>query len=66
MEKILRKFNSHEEMKLEEIRYWQSRPPHERLAAVSALTTEAYALKGITLDVSPLQGTFRRIQREKR
>lgn len=66
MEKILRKFNSLEEMKKAEIRYWQSRPAHERIAAVSELTTEAYALKGFTPYVSRLQGPPRRIQREKR
>jgi hypothetical protein len=66
MEKILRKFNSHEEMKRAEIAYWQSRPAHERIAAVSTLTTEAYALKGFTPHVSRLQGPPRRVQRPSR
>lgn len=46
MDKTVRKYSDFEEMKAEEYRYWQSRPVHERLAAVSELTQEHYALKG--------------------
>lgn len=66
MDKVFRKYKSYEEMKLDEYRYWQSRPAHERMDAVSALTTAAYALKGITLDVPRLQGPLVRLPRQKR
>ena len=54
MDKTLRIYTSHKEMKAGEYRYWQSRPVHERMAAVSELTTMAYALKGKVPDVSGL------------
>ena len=44
MDQIIRKYTSHKEMKADEYRYWQSRPVHERMNAVSELTTVAYAL----------------------
>jgi hypothetical protein len=49
MEKIIRKYTSHKEMKADEYRYWHSRPVHERMDAVSELTTAAYALKGMAV-----------------
>lgn len=66
MEIIVRKYASHKEMKADEYRYWQSRPAHERMEAVSELTTAAYALKGITIDVPRLQGPVVRLPRPKR
>jgi hypothetical protein len=66
MENTIRKFASHEEAKAEEYRYWQSRPAHERIAAVSELTTLAYALKGIDADVQRLQGPLVRLSRTQR
>ncbi len=66
MEKIIRKYTSHKEMKADEYRYWQSRPVHERMDAVSQLTTAAYALKGLAPDVSGLQGPLVRLPRPKR
>ena len=42
----LRHFDSATDQKAEEYRYWQSRPVHERLAAVSELSIEGYKLKG--------------------
>jgi hypothetical protein len=47
MDKTIRKYASHKEMQADEYRYWQSRPVHERMAAVSELTTAAYSLKGM-------------------
>jgi len=55
MEKTIRKYSSYKPMKADEYRYWQSRPVHERMDAVSELTTAAYALKGMTPDVPRLQ-----------
>ena len=42
----LRRFDSFAGQKADEYRYWQSRPVHERLAAVSALSIEGHKLKG--------------------
>ena len=66
MEKIIRKYTSHKEMKADEYRYWQSRPVGERMDAVSELTTAAYALKGIAPDVQRLQGPIVRLPRPRR
>jgi len=66
MDKTIRKYTSHKEMKGDEYRYWQSRPVHERMDAVSELTTAAYALKGMAPDVPRLQGPVVRLPRPKR
>ncbi len=66
MDKTFRKYTNHQEMKADEYRYWQSRPVYERMDAVSELTTAAYSLKGMALDVPRLQGPLIRIQRPKR
>ena len=65
MDKIIRKYTSHKEMKADEYRYWQSRPVNERMDAVSELTTAAYALKGMA-DVPRLQGPVVRLPRPRR
>ena len=57
MDKTIRKYASHKEMKADEYRYWQSRPVHERMDAVSELTTAAYALKGMAPDAPRLLRT---------
>ena len=36
-----------DEMKADECRYWQNRPGHECVAAISEMTTEKYAMKGL-------------------
>ena len=67
MDKTVRKYTSHKEMKADEYRYWQSRPVHERMDAVSELTTVAYALKGMDpADVPRLQGPVIRVPRPRR
>jgi hypothetical protein len=66
MDASVRKYTSHKEMKADEYRYWQSRPVHERMDAVSELTTAAYALKGMVPDVSRLQGPVVRLPRPRR
>jgi hypothetical protein len=50
MDKTIRKYTDLDEMRADEYRYWQSRPVHERVAAVSELTQEHYALKGAAPD----------------
>jgi hypothetical protein len=57
------KYESIEAMKDEEYLYWQGRPAHERLAAVSEITTEMYKLKDPTFHVSRLQRTLVAVQR---
>jgi hypothetical protein len=66
MDKTIRKYASLQEMKADEYRYWQSRPVHERLAAVSELTEEGYRLKGVEPDAFRLQRTLVRIERLQR
>lgn len=59
----LRRFTSFDAMKAEEYAYWQSRPAHERIAAISEITTEAYRMKEPAINVSRLQRTLVRIER---
>ncbi len=66
MDKTIRRYTDFEEMKADEYRYWQSRPIHERIAAVSELTQEQYALKGAAPNVPRLQRTLVRFERTPR
>jgi hypothetical protein len=63
MDKTIRKYASFDEMKADEYRYWQSRPVHERVQAVSELTQELYAMKGAGADAFRLQRTLVRFER---
>ena len=47
VDKTIRVYTSFDEMKADEYRYWQSRPVHERIAAVSELSQAHYAMKGV-------------------
>ena len=50
VDKTIRKCDSIaeiDEIKMEEYRYWQSRPVHERVAAVSELTQSAVGHEGL-------------------
>ena len=49
------------QIKADEYAYWQSQPAHVRIAAISELTTEQYAMKGQY--VRRLQRTFVRLER---
>jgi hypothetical protein len=66
MEKTIHKYTSHKEMKVDEYRYWQSRPVHERMDAVAEITLTTYALKGLAPDVPRLQGPLVRLPRPER
>ena len=66
MDKTIGKYTSFDEMKADEYRYWQSRPVPERMDAVSELTQEHYAMKGLVSDVPRLQRTLIRLEREQR
>ena len=48
------------QMKADEYAYWQSQPGHARIAAISELTTEQYAMKG--QHVRRLQRTLVRLK----
>jgi hypothetical protein len=63
MDKTIRVYHSFDEMKADDYRYWQSRPVHERMDAVSEMTLAAYAMKGAAPDVPRLQRTLVRLQR---
>jgi hypothetical protein len=63
MDKTVRKYTDFDEMKADEYRYWQSRPVHERVDAVSKLTQEQYAMKGEGPDVPRLQRTLVHFER---
>ena len=64
LEMTVRKYTNFADIKADEYRYWQSRPVHERVNAVSELTTEQYAMKGVP--VPRLQRTLVRIERPPR
>ena len=66
MDKTIRKYASFDEMKGDEYRYWQSRPVHERVAAVAELTEEGYKLKGFKADAFRLQRTLVHFERTPR
>ena len=66
MERAVRKYIDFDAMKADEYRYWQSRPVHERVAAVSELTEEGYKLKGLKPDAFRLQRTLVHFQRSPR
>jgi hypothetical protein len=66
MDKSIRKYTDFKEMKADEYRYWQSRPVHERVNAVSELTQEYYAMKGAIRDVPRLQRTLVHFERAPR
>lgn len=66
MDKTVRKYATFDELKADEYRYWQSRPVHERVAAVSELTQEHYALKGEVPNVPGLQRTVVHFERPPR
>lgn len=66
MDKTIRRYTDFDEMKADDYRYWQSRPIHERVAAVSELTREHYAMRGEAPDVPGLQRTLVRFERAPR
>ena len=66
MDKTVRKYTNFDEMKADEYRYWQSRPVHERVAAVSELTEAGYKLKGSGPDAFRLLRTVVHFERPSR
>ena len=66
MDKTVRKYSNFDEMKADEYRYWQSRPVHERVAAVAELNEEGYKLKGFKPDAFRLCRTLVHFERAPR
>jgi len=62
MDKTVRIYDSLDEMKADEYRYWQSRPVYERMDAVAELTLAAYQMKEPAFDVRRLQRTLVHLQ----
>ena len=57
----VKRYDSLDEMKADEYRYWQRQPGHVRLAAISKLSGEAYGLRAA--DVPRLQRPFVQLDR---
>jgi G3E family GTPase len=70
MDKILRKFTSHEEARAETYRYWRSRSASERFQATWELSRDTYRdyyrQKGIVWDEEGSARSLTRIQRPER
>jgi len=67
MDKTIRKYASIaglDEVEADEYRYWQRRPMHERMEAVSKLSSAKYGIKGT--EVRMLDKTLVRIERPPR
>jgi hypothetical protein len=52
-----------DEIKAKEYRYWQSRPVHEQMAAVSELSSAKYGIKGTGAEAPRLEKTLVRFER---
>lgn len=70
MNKTLRKFTSHEEMRAETYRYWHGRPDGEVFAAIAEMSEAAYheyyKLRGIVPHVEGPARSLTRVQRAQR
>jgi hypothetical protein len=66
MDRTIRTYESLEQMKAEEYRYWQSRPAHERIAGVYELSQAMYAMKGAAADAPRFERTLVRFERKER
>jgi len=69
MDKTLRKFTSHEEMRAETYRYWRTRPDQEVFNAIAEMSESAwndwYRMKGIVPNAGPAR-SLTRVQRMPR
>jgi hypothetical protein len=66
MEMLAQKFESFEEIKDEEYRYWQSVPASERIAVGHQMSVEGYRAHGYSADGRELKTVAVRLQREPR
>ncbi len=63
---VAQKFESFEQVKDEEYRYWASVSPSERIAAGHQMSVEGYRAHGFTADGRELKTVAVRLQREQR
>jgi len=66
MEMVAQKFESFQEVKDEEYRYWQSVSASERVAAGHQMSVEGYRAYGSAADGRELKTVAVRLQREPR
>lgn len=66
MQMVAQKFESFDEVKDEEYRYWQSLTASERIAAGHQMSVEGYRAYGYSADGRELKTTAVRLQREGR
>jgi len=66
MQMVAQKFESFQDIKDEEYRYWDSLSPAERIAAGHQMSVEGYRAYGSTADGRELKRVAVRLQREPR
>jgi hypothetical protein len=66
MQMVAQKFESFQDIKDEEYRYWDSLSPAERIAAGHQMSVEGYRAYGSTADGRELKTVAVRLQREPR
>jgi hypothetical protein len=66
MDKTIRRFTDHKELKAEEYLYWQSVPASERMKAVWELSLMGYQMKGQTPDGQELRRSVVRLELPRR
>jgi hypothetical protein len=66
MQMVAQKFESFQDVKDEEYRYWQSVSASERIAAGHQMSIEGYRAHGSTADGRELKTVAVRLQREPR
>jgi hypothetical protein len=66
MNMVAQKFDSFQDIKDEEYRYWDSVPPAERIAAGHQMSVEGYRAYGYSADGRKLKTVAVRLQREPR
>ena len=66
MDMVAQKFESFQEVKDEEYRYWASLSPQERIAAGHQMSIEGYRAYGFAADGRELKTVAVRLQREPR
>jgi hypothetical protein len=66
MEMVAQKFESFDDIKDEEYRYWASRPASERIAFGHQMSVEGYRAHGHSADGRELKTVAVRLQREPR
>ena len=66
MDMVAQKFESFQEVKDEEYRYWASLSPQERIAAGHQMSIEGYRAHGFAADGRELKTVAVRLQREPR